>query len=199
MQNRAREFVRGCAFVCGAHHPRDRQGIVFICIYIGVSLRTLPCTLTRRRFPIFRPKLSTEKPRPSNPSLSLSPSRPPSRPRNPLSASRRPLPFSPRPSRSLAATLSYATSSRHIRTKSNVSRLNGFVSTVLSRPLSLRPPFRPLPLFRFSCRRRGRNIYYKPRVASGFQVSAAADKRNRMGADIVILCRVSSTSIKNCA
>lgn len=43
--------------------PRDqkRQGIVFICIYIGVSRRTLPCTLTRRRFPIFRPETLDRK------------------------------------------------------------------------------------------------------------------------------------------
>lgn len=153
--------MRTCTFVCDAYHPRDRQGIVFICIYIGVSLRTLPCTLTRRRFPIFRPKLSTEKPRPSNRSLSLFPA--PVRPRNPLSASRRPLPFSPRLSRSLAATLvcnvepSYSDKIERIPPK----RLR------LHRAQS--PSF-PSPRG-FSCRRRGRNIYYKPRVASGFKFS----------------------------
>jgi len=66
-----RKGVSGRAGLCATRttpsSPREQQGIVFICIYIGVSLRTLPCTLTRRRFPIFRPKLSTEKPRPSNP------------------------------------------------------------------------------------------------------------------------------------
>lgn len=162
----AHAWVCGRASVC-AYHPRDRQGIVFICIYIGVSLRTLPCTLTRRRFPIFRPKLSTEKPRPSNPpapSRPLPPVHPRSTPPPTLFTSRRSLPFSPRPSRSLRGRLPYATSSRHIRTKSNVSRLNGFVSTVHSHPLSLPPPAAAV---RFSRRRRGRNIYYKPRVASG--------------------------------
>lgn len=66
---------------------------------------SLSCTLTRRRFPIFQPKLSTEKPSDSPSSLFLSLS---------LGSSS---PFSPR-------RLSYATSNRHIRTKSNVSRLN---------------------------------------------------------------------------
>lgn len=88
--------------------PRERQGIVFICIYIGVSRRTLSCTLTRRRFPIFRPETLDRK-APAFESIVLSHS---------LS----PLPlfsFSP-----LAHGDSHVQpSSRHIRTKSNVSCL----------------------------------------------------------------------------
>lgn len=47
--------------------PATRNGKV-LCLYAYISGKppTLPCTLTRR-FPIFRPKLSTEKPRPSDP------------------------------------------------------------------------------------------------------------------------------------
>jgi len=73
------------ACMCDANHPCDqkRQGIVFICIYIGEEEKereggggkppdSLSCTLTRRRFPIFQPKLSTEKPSDSPSSLSLS-------------------------------------------------------------------------------------------------------------------------------
>jgi len=157
-----------CDCVRRVFHPPATGKVLCLYAYIsGVSLRTLPCTLTRRRFPIFRPKLSTEKPRPSNPPFP--PSHPPVRPRNPLSASRR-LFLS-------AATLhirgdSYATSSRHIRTKSNVSRLNGFVSAVHNYPPLSLPPTSPP---RFSCRRRGRNIYYK----SNSEVSTATDKRKR--------------------
>lgn len=76
------------ACMCDANHPCDqkRQGIVFICIYIGEEEKereggggkppdSLSCTLTRRRFPIFQPKLSTEKPSDSPSSLSFSRSR----------------------------------------------------------------------------------------------------------------------------
>jgi len=141
-----RKGVSGRAGLCATRttpsSPREQQGIVFICIYIGVSLRTLPCTLTRRRFPIFRPKLSTEKPRPSNPP-------PPPvihRPRNPLSTSRRFLSLSRRGHPAHSRRLSYATSSRHIRIKSNVFRLNGFVSVVFDYSLFLSPPFPPILL-----------------------------------------------------
>lgn len=67
--------------MCGANHPPAIRNGKVLCLYAyisgkgrgmgRVSLRTLSCTLTRRRFPIFRPKLSTEKPSDSS-FLSLS-------------------------------------------------------------------------------------------------------------------------------
>lgn len=57
----------GDAGVARVLPPATRNGKV-LCLYAYISGKppTLPCTLTRR-FPIFRPKLSTEKPRPSDP------------------------------------------------------------------------------------------------------------------------------------
>jgi len=132
---------------------------VRVCI-LGVSLRTLPCTLTRRRFPIFRPKLSTEKPRPSDPPAPSDRANPLESPFPLLSPCRGPL------TRDDGLSPSCATSSRHIRPESNVSRLNGFVSAVRFPPLMPpRIPLRASAAVR-SSRRRGRNIYYKPRLPS---------------------------------
>lgn len=73
----------GCVHVCGARAtPATRNGKV-LCLYAYISGKggkgkppdSLSCTLTRRRFPIFQPKLSTEKPSDSPSSLSLSLSR----------------------------------------------------------------------------------------------------------------------------
>lgn len=53
---------------CHLSSPAATRNGKVLCLYAYISGKppTLPCTLTRR-FPIFRPKLSTEKPRPSDP------------------------------------------------------------------------------------------------------------------------------------
>lgn len=53
------------AYISGKRRRREREGG-------GKPPDSLSCTLTRRRFPIFQPKLSTEKPSDSPSSLSLS-------------------------------------------------------------------------------------------------------------------------------
>jgi len=147
-------YMYVCVYVCVYIY-------VYIYIYISrVSLRTLPCTLTRRRFPIFRPKLSTEKPRPSDPPAPSDRANPLESPSSLLPPRRGPL------TRNDGLSPSCATSSRHIRPESNVSRLNGFVSAVRFPPLvPPRIPLRASATVR-SSRRRGRNIYYKPRLSS---------------------------------
>lgn len=58
-----------CVCTCGAYHLCDQENGKVLCLYAyisgeggeGVSLRTLPCTLTRRRFPIFRPETLDRK------------------------------------------------------------------------------------------------------------------------------------------
>jgi len=148
------EWTRGV--VCDAYHsllsPRTARYCVYMHIYRGkppdsplysnsAAFSDIPAETLDRKAPAF------ESPPP--PVIH--------RPRNPLSTSRRFLSLSRRGHPAHSRRLSYATSSRHIRIKSNVFRLNGFVSVVFDYPLFLSP----LSL-RFSCHQRGRNIYYKP-------------------------------------
>lgn len=136
-----RGWVRGRAVVCDAYHPpppRTARYCVYMHIYRGkppdsplysnsAAFSDIPAETLDRKAPAFE----------CTPVIH--------RPRNPLSTSRRFLSLSRRGHPAHSRRLSYATSSRHIRTKSNVFRLNGFVSVVHNYPL-LPPSFPPILL-----------------------------------------------------
>lgn len=136
--------VCGRAVVCDAYQPPPRSAryCVYMHIYRGkppdsplysnsAAFSDIPAETLDRKAPAFE---STRSSRPC-------PSSQPPCPRVAVLS-----PFSPRPPpRAHSRRLSYATSSRHIRTKSNVSRLNGFVSSVRDHLPLARPPPPPSP------------------------------------------------------
>jgi len=136
-----------CARVCVTRTiPATRKTArycVYMHIYRGVSLRTLPCTLTRRRFPIFRPETLDRK----APAFGSRRS----------SAPRVVIPF-------LSATARSArllARQRHSCATSEPS-YSDKIERILAKRLRLRRPTPPSsPRTAPRCRR-SRNIYYKP-------------------------------------